>query len=195
MESIEGSSWQWSYGSWIYNYLCNECLSPLQLWAWISIRARFTTCDKVCHPNPVSNSGLFIVGRPIGQPKPVSNPGLLFEVRQIGQPKPVSNPGLFIEVRQIGHPKPVSNPVRLILFVWCLMVFNATFNNISAIPIWLTSINRPGLLTGLGCPICLPTINRPGLLTGLGCPICLTSINRTCQYPWSICWGQTDWTS
>jgi len=24
-----GSSWLWSYGSWIYNYLCNQCLSPL----------------------------------------------------------------------------------------------------------------------------------------------------------------------
>jgi len=26
-----GSSWSWSYGSWIYNYLCNQCLSPLKL--------------------------------------------------------------------------------------------------------------------------------------------------------------------
>jgi len=25
-------SWPWSYGSWIYNYLCNESLSPLKLW-------------------------------------------------------------------------------------------------------------------------------------------------------------------
>ena len=40
----------WSYGSWIYNYQCNQCLSPLMLWARIiSIRARYTTlCDKVC---------------------------------------------------------------------------------------------------------------------------------------------------
>ena len=28
----QGSSWSWSYGSWIYNYLCNQCLSPLTLW-------------------------------------------------------------------------------------------------------------------------------------------------------------------
>jgi hypothetical protein len=27
-----GPSWLWSYGSWIYNYLCNQCLSPLMLW-------------------------------------------------------------------------------------------------------------------------------------------------------------------
>ena len=47
--SKQGLSWPWSYGSWIYNYLCNQCLSPLMLWIWISIRARCTTlCDKVC---------------------------------------------------------------------------------------------------------------------------------------------------
>ena len=32
----KGPSWPWSYGSWIYSYLCNLCLSPLKLWAWIS---------------------------------------------------------------------------------------------------------------------------------------------------------------
>ena len=42
-------SMPWSYGSWIYNYLSNQCLSPLMLWVWISIRLRCTTlCDKVC---------------------------------------------------------------------------------------------------------------------------------------------------
>jgi len=43
------SFWPWSYGSWIYNYLCNQCLSPLMLWVRISIRASCATlCDKVC---------------------------------------------------------------------------------------------------------------------------------------------------
>jgi len=32
----------WSYGSCIYNYLCNRCLSPL-MWVRISLRARCTT--------------------------------------------------------------------------------------------------------------------------------------------------------
>jgi hypothetical protein len=27
----KGPSWSWSYGNWIYNYLCNQCLSPLTL--------------------------------------------------------------------------------------------------------------------------------------------------------------------
>ena len=41
-------SWPWSYSSWIYNYLCNQCLSPL-MWVRISTRARCTTlCNKVC---------------------------------------------------------------------------------------------------------------------------------------------------
>ena len=46
---IEGQSRPWSYGSWIYNYICNQYLSPLMLWVWILIRARCATlCDKVC---------------------------------------------------------------------------------------------------------------------------------------------------
>ena len=44
----QGPSWSWSYGSWIYNYLCNQYLLPL-MWVRISIRARCTAlCDKVC---------------------------------------------------------------------------------------------------------------------------------------------------
>ena len=27
-----GPSWSWSYCSWIFNYLYNQCLSPLKLW-------------------------------------------------------------------------------------------------------------------------------------------------------------------
>jgi hypothetical protein len=26
---VVGPSWLWSYGSWIYNYICTQCLSPL----------------------------------------------------------------------------------------------------------------------------------------------------------------------
>jgi hypothetical protein len=42
---IEGASW--SYGSWIYNYICNQCLSPLKLWVRIP-NLDITFCDKVC---------------------------------------------------------------------------------------------------------------------------------------------------
>ena len=43
----EGPLWPWSYGSWIYNYSCNQFLSPLMLWVRISIRARCMLC--VCY--------------------------------------------------------------------------------------------------------------------------------------------------
>ena len=43
------SLWSWSYGSWIYNYLCNQCLSPL-MWvrnhSWRGVLDT-TLCDKV----------------------------------------------------------------------------------------------------------------------------------------------------
>ena len=48
---LKGPSWPCSYGSWIYNYLCNQCLSPLTLWVRISLRRGVldtTLCDKVC---------------------------------------------------------------------------------------------------------------------------------------------------
>ena len=49
MAILQGLSWPWSHGIWIYNYLCNQCLSPLMLWVTIWIRARcITLCDKVC---------------------------------------------------------------------------------------------------------------------------------------------------
>jgi len=34
--------WSWSYGSWIYNYLCNQCLSPLKLWVRTPFMVRCT---------------------------------------------------------------------------------------------------------------------------------------------------------
>ena len=41
--SVErGSSWSWSCCSWIYNYLSNQCLSPLAFWVRIPLMARCT---------------------------------------------------------------------------------------------------------------------------------------------------------
>jgi hypothetical protein len=40
-----------SYGSWIYNYLCNKCLSPITLWVRIPFRGGVldtTLHDKAC---------------------------------------------------------------------------------------------------------------------------------------------------
>jgi hypothetical protein len=38
----KGPSWSWSYGSWIYNYLCNHCLSSLRFWVRVPLMARCT---------------------------------------------------------------------------------------------------------------------------------------------------------
>jgi hypothetical protein len=49
--TFTGPSWSWSYGSWIYNYLCNQCLSPLKLWVQTPFRQGVldtTLCDKIC---------------------------------------------------------------------------------------------------------------------------------------------------
>ena len=39
VDKLTDVSWEpslsWSYGSWIYNYLCNQCLSPLMLWVGV----------------------------------------------------------------------------------------------------------------------------------------------------------------
>ena len=53
---IQGSSWLWSYGRWFYDYLCNQCLSPLELWVWILHMVRCTrynimrwSLSVICH--------------------------------------------------------------------------------------------------------------------------------------------------
>jgi hypothetical protein len=43
-------SWSWSYVSWIYNDLCDQCISPLTLRVWFPLRRGVldtTVCDKV----------------------------------------------------------------------------------------------------------------------------------------------------
>jgi hypothetical protein len=49
--SVTGPSWSWSYGSWIYNYPSNQCLSPLKLEfeprSWRCV-IDTTLCDTVC---------------------------------------------------------------------------------------------------------------------------------------------------
>ena len=48
-KQMRGPSWSWSYSSWIYNYLCNQCLSELTLWVRIALMVRcITLCDRVC---------------------------------------------------------------------------------------------------------------------------------------------------
>jgi hypothetical protein len=61
----QGSSWSWSYGSWIYNFLCNQCLSPLTLWVRIPLSRgifdkilcyKVTACRWYYSGTPVSST-------------------------------------------------------------------------------------------------------------------------------------------
>ena len=57
LDLLLGPSWLWLYGSWVFNYLCNQCLSLLKLWVRTPFMARCTrynimwsswsvTCDR-----------------------------------------------------------------------------------------------------------------------------------------------------
>jgi len=66
---VRGTSWSWSYGNGIYNYLCNQCLSPLTLWVLSSFRLGvlyITLCDKVCQP--LAAGQCFSPGTPVSSP-------------------------------------------------------------------------------------------------------------------------------
>jgi hypothetical protein len=46
-----GPMWSWLHTSWIYNYLCNQCISPPTLLVRIPFRRCVldtTLCDKIC---------------------------------------------------------------------------------------------------------------------------------------------------
>jgi hypothetical protein len=51
-------SWSWSYGSWIYNYLCNQFLSPLivlHMWVRKPVMAMCTRYNNIKFPHLDSN--------------------------------------------------------------------------------------------------------------------------------------------
>jgi hypothetical protein len=61
--------WLWSYGSWIYNYLCNQCLSPLKLWIRIPLISRLSyqsfNLDRTWSPHSVYISMFLFVAKPL----------------------------------------------------------------------------------------------------------------------------------
>ena len=65
-----GPTRSWSYGNWIYIYLCNQFLSPLKSWVEISLRRGVldtTLCNKVCQWLAVGQ--WFSLGTPISSNK------------------------------------------------------------------------------------------------------------------------------
>jgi hypothetical protein len=76
--------WSWSYGSLIYNYICNQCLSPLMLWGRISFRQgvlNTTLCDKVCQ--------WLVAGRWFSPGTPVSSNDGFFPILDAPRPESV----------------------------------------------------------------------------------------------------------
>ena len=67
LRSPRGVSWPWSHVCWIYNYLCNQCLSPLMLWVWLPPRARCTTLCDVCQR--LAAGRWFSLGPPVSSNK------------------------------------------------------------------------------------------------------------------------------
>ena len=63
-------SWSWLYGSWIYNYLCNQCLSQLNLWGLNPLMARYAQYNimwKVCQW--LATGRWFSLGIPVSSTK------------------------------------------------------------------------------------------------------------------------------
>jgi hypothetical protein len=56
-----GPSLSWSYGSWIYNYPCNQCRSPLALWVRTLLRrgVLYTSVTQVTCGRLVVFSGYY----------------------------------------------------------------------------------------------------------------------------------------
>ena len=85
----------WSYGSWIYIYLCNQCLSPLKLLVWILLRRGVldtTLCDKVCQW--IATGQWFSLGTPVSSTNKTDchETEILLKVilNTINQTKPIS---------------------------------------------------------------------------------------------------------
>ena len=157
----------WSYGSCIYNYLYNQCLPPLMLWIRISIRARCTTlCDKVSLWLPTGR--WFIPGLPVSSINKTDRHDLteiLLKVALTQSNKQANNKlcnnfeqDYYINTLNVKtclsyNFKPQSGQIKdykavlLGIKIMCpsrgvsVVVFNATFNNIS-VTLWWSVLLR-----------------------------------------------------
>jgi len=70
LDDSKGPSWLWSYCSWIYNYLCNQCLSPLTMWVQITLKQGLldtALCYEICHW--LATGRWFSLGTPVSSTK------------------------------------------------------------------------------------------------------------------------------
>jgi hypothetical protein len=153
------------YGSWIYNYLCNQCLSPLMLWGRISIRERCTPlCDKVCQwlttgrwfsPDPPVSStnktdhhditeillkaALNIIIDKFQGRVQLSIFHMRWRKRLLIDNHYLNSilKRLYFTLEQLS----INISWILSIYLVCLMMFNAAFNNISVISWWSVLLN------------------------------------------------------
>jgi hypothetical protein len=80
LDIIKGPLWSLSYSSWIYNYLWNQCLSPLKLWVRIPLMARYTRYNVMWYCLAVTcDSQWFFTGTPLSS----SNKTELYDIAEI----------------------------------------------------------------------------------------------------------------
>ena len=141
-----GVSWSGSYGSWIYNYLCNQCLSPLTLWARTPFRGGVldTLCDKAYQWlatgrwfSPVSSTNktdrhdiaeilLKVTLITINLTPNITYDKFTYNFNLFNQ---LLNTFLVLFTLFISASNNKAEILMILFYFWC---FNATFNNISA---------------------------------------------------------------
>jgi hypothetical protein len=109
---------------WIYNYLCNQYLSPLTLWVWILLKRNVldtTLCDKFCQWLPT--------GRWFSPGTPVSS---IYKKEKKEENRHSVNSLTVLSMFNVVHPAPsfsflcsVCRPLFVLCFfffwpLWCL---------------------------------------------------------------------------
>jgi hypothetical protein len=113
-----GPSWPWSYGSWIYNYICNQCLSPMMLWVRTPVHGEVYSIQHY-----VIKVGGFL--RVLRSPPPMSEL-IKYDL----------NWTEHILIGLENKHSTLAHFVRILHRVGWFIVLDAIFNNISVI--WLT---------------------------------------------------------
>ena len=87
-----------SYVSWISNYLCNQCLSPVKLWVWTPLRRgvlNTTLCDKVCQW--LATGRWFSQGTPVSSTNKTDRHDITEILLKVAL-STINQPFLFIEI-------------------------------------------------------------------------------------------------
>ena len=134
---LGGPLWSWSYGSWIYNYLCNQCLSSLKLWVWTPFMAMCTPVfftNKTVHRNITEillKAALNTINQPSQQSVLVTN---WFPKSYLKK-----NGAIFVLWRNLHLFDPLSGHQCYILRISMIFLSQSpTYSNYNAYSLWLS---------------------------------------------------------